>query len=80
MSTKRLPKLLTKEQFEKLNTKRLLTYKNKLMKYPNDQGLDWADGDNKVLCKTDDEWKDCNNALKKILALREHVERKSKDG
>jgi len=60
---------LTKEQMEKLTTKRLLAYKNKLMQYP--EGPDWDT--NEGMNKSHSEWKQTYQNLKDILATREHI-------
>ena len=63
--------LLTKEQMLKLTTKRLLAYKNKLMKYHSTQ-----DYDSNEICKSSPGWIETYNNLKEILSIREHIERK----
>lgn len=62
---------LSKEQMEKLTTKRLLAYKNKLMKVPEEAS--WGDP-NGQLNKSDPEWQRIYTELKEVLATREHVE------
>lgn len=68
-------KLLNIEQLEKLTTKRLLAYKNSLMKVHDD--IDWEEkyNDSKVeeLTKQSKEWQDCYNNVKLILSKRENV-------
>lgn len=63
-------KILSFEQLEKLTTKRLLAYKNKLMQVPETPYWD----DPKKITKSSPEWKVCYRALKKILSKRENVE------
>lgn len=65
-------KFLTEEHLEKLTTKRLIAYKNKLMAYP--EGPSWEEGNVKRLNKSDDIWKDQYSLVKKILSTRENVE------
>lgn len=72
-------KLLKKEHMEKLNTKRLLAYKNALLKVPERSDWDWVSERNNVpsrLNKTSPEWIETMQILKEILKTREHVERK----
>jgi len=49
-------KILTREQLEKLTTKRLLAYKNKLMDVH--EGPNWDSDDVVRLNKTSPEWKE----------------------
>jgi hypothetical protein len=67
---------LTKEALEKLNTKRLLAYKKKLMKYSNN-GCEFAgcDCSDYMMSKSRPEWNEVYNNIKTILATREHVEK-----
>lgn len=65
-------KLLTKEQLEKLTTKRLLAYKAALMVVP--EKPNW-DEEEELLNKTSPEWKATYAMVKGILSEREHVER-----
>jgi hypothetical protein len=67
---------LTKEQMQKLNTKRLLAYKDKLMKYP--EGPSWDENNVDRMNKSKAEWKKAHANIKEVLAGREHVKRKSK--
>ena len=66
---------LTKDQLEKLNTKRLLAYKKKLMNYSNN-GCEFAECDcsDYMMSKSRPEWNEAYNNIKTILATREHVE------
>lgn len=70
--------LLSREQLEKLTTKRLLAYKNKLMQV-HDSG-DWNDYcicfQNEHINKTSPEWQETYQNVKSVLATREHIERK----
>lgn len=68
-------KFLTKEQFQKLNTKRLLAYKNKLMTYP-ENGCEFAGCDCTPykISKSHPDWQKTYKELKEVLATREHVE------
>lgn len=63
-------KILTKEAMEKLTTKRLLAYKNKLMQVPETEA--WEDDEQ--ISKSDDEWKRLYSDVKDVLSTREHVE------
>jgi hypothetical protein len=63
-------KLLSKDELEKLNTKRLLAYKNKLMKVPEDYYFE----DRTKINKAMPEWQETYSYLKAILASREHIE------
>ena len=60
--------LLTNEQMKKLNTKRLLAYKNALMKVPETDN--W---DGEGFSKSSLEWKNTYARVKAVLATREHV-------
>ena len=66
-------KILTKEQMEKLTTKRLLAYKNAVMRVP--EGPNWDDPKAQIN-KTSPEWQELYANLKEVLATREHVEAK----
>ena len=80
-------KLLTKEEMEKLNTKRLLAYKAKLLKvrdrekcWCGDPSCDYAYvADPKLkeigFTKRHPTWQEIYNNVKDILKTREHVER-----
>lgn len=65
-------KILTREQLEKLTTKRLLAYKNKLMQVH--EGPNEDEGSYQGFNKTDEEWKSLYALVKEILATRENVE------
>ena len=62
-------KFLKIQQLEKLTTKRLLTYKNALMKVP--EGPSW-DGCNDRINKTTPEWIETVASIKNILSTRDH--------
>lgn len=67
-------KILSKEELEKLSTKRLLAYKNRLMKVPEE-----ADTDNKnpdYMYKGHSIWKRLYQDVKDVLKTREHIEKK----
>jgi hypothetical protein len=61
--------LLSKEQMEKLTTKRLLAYKTKLMSYH--ETPDWDDPNS--ICKASNVWKETYANLKAVLATRENI-------
>ena len=61
-------KILTREQLEALTTKRLLAYKNKLLKC-HDEPASCSE-----LAKSSPEWQELYATCKEILATREHVE------
>ena len=63
---------LTKEQLEKLTTKRLLAYKNKLMKYPETKNWDDPNG---RMSKEHQVWKNAYQDLKDVLSTRENIEK-----
>ena len=65
-----MAKFLSREQLEKLTTKRLLAYKNKLMDFPEEPS--W---DSSRMNKSEPEWKQVYSELKEILASREHIEK-----
>lgn len=75
---------LNKVQMEKLNTKRLLAYKSKLMTYPEsgcenplcDCHCDDVDCYPDTMSKMRPEWKEAYKNIKEVLATREHVEKK----
>lgn len=62
--------VLSKEKLEKLTTKRLLAYKNSLLRYHNTS--DW---DQETFSKESLEWQETYKIVKEILSAREHVER-----
>jgi hypothetical protein len=78
-------KLLTKEEMEKLNTKRLLAYKAKLLKvrdreacWCGDPYCDYVDSTpdfNQEFTKKHPAWQELYNNVKAVLKTREHVER-----
>ena len=63
---------LSKDQMEKLTTKRLLAYKTKLMKYH--ETPEWDDPDS--ISKSSNSWKEAYANLKSILATRENLKKK----
>lgn len=64
---------LTREQLEKLNTKRLLAYKSALMKCP--EGPNWDECDDDRMNKSRPDWQAQYALVKEILATREHIEK-----
>lgn len=66
-----MTKFLSKEELDKLTTKRLLAYKNSLMKVPEEPNLENDDRMN----KTRPEWKKQYHLVKSVLSTREHVEK-----
>jgi len=78
MSKKVSLPFLTKQELVKLNTKRLLAYKNKLMKFPETMDeyvsvdLNYDPGD-KDVSKSHPLWQEVYAVLKEILATREHI-------
>jgi hypothetical protein len=66
---------LSKEKLEKLSTKRLLAYKNKIMKTPDSSTDSWGLTDPDGWSKEHPEWQRAYADLKVILATREHVEK-----
>lgn len=64
-------RFLSKEQMEKLTTKRLLAYKNRLMKVV--EGPSYDDDPDALVGKKDPEWKEIIKLIKSILKTREHV-------
>lgn len=76
-------KLLTKEEMEKLPTKRLLAYKTKLLSvrdkevcWCGDRSCEYAgDRDPNSFTKQHPTWQDIYINVKAVLATREHVER-----
>ncbi len=69
-----MKKLLTKEELEKLTTKRLLAYKQSLLIVYESPDLDNPHS----LSKESEEWKACYKSTKDILATREHIEKRAK--
>jgi len=77
-------KLLSREEMEKLPTKRLLAYKNRLLRVSSgqcdcgDSGCDFTRNqllEDGVLIKSSPEWQATYTTCKELLATREHVER-----
>lgn len=75
MSRGRSKKILTREELEKLPTKRLLAYKSSLYKVPEGPSYDETmyGGKDYGLYKQHPEWKAAVNAVKLVLAEREDV-------
>ena len=67
-------KYLSKEEMEKLTTRRLLAYRNRLLKcretYSEDNDLNKSE-----TVKESSEWQENYKLTKTVLACREHVER-----
>jgi hypothetical protein len=77
-------KILTREQLEKLPTKRLLAYKSRLLRVSDGNcscGCEGCDHEinqlleDGVLIKSSPIWQQTYAAVKEILSTREHVER-----
>jgi glycerol-3-phosphate dehydrogenase len=72
--------LLTFEQLQKLNTKRLLSYKRSLNKKVLNRGEDWESYCNCTHCQNirneKDIYKKIYNNIKEILKTREHINKK----
>lgn len=78
-------KILTREEMEKLNTKRLLAYKNRLLRVGDgycekcgESGCEYVVKEpleQGVLIKSSPIWQETYKAVKEILATREHIER-----
>lgn len=62
---------LTKEQMEKLSTRRLLAYKDKMMEYHDTPNWDGDAG----LNKTSTSWIEAYENIKSVLSTRENIER-----
>ena len=65
-------KILSREQLEKLSTKRLLAYKSKMIQVPENGNWDepharWN--------KSSPSWQSLYSLVKEILSTREHVEK-----
>jgi len=66
--------LLTREQMEKLTTKRLMAYKSRLYKIHERDHPDYGNTPNHwFVTKESPEWKETVANAKAILAEREHV-------
>lgn len=70
-------KLLTHEQMSALTTKRLLAYKNSLMRVPEKAVHIMYDTTQRI-CKDNPKWIKTYGECKAILATREHVDKKRK--
>jgi len=66
---------LSKEKLEKLSTKRLLAYKAKIMKTPDESTDSWGLAEPNGWSKEHPEWQRVYADLKAILATREHIEK-----
>ena len=81
---KRYPKVITREELEKLHTKQLLAYLKRLHQCEESfEGSDWdenRDLTDEVMIhfKQTEKWKFAYRTVKSILSGREHVERKRK--
>lgn len=64
-------KMLSKQELEKLTTKRLLAYKNKLMQVPEGPSFDEDNVDR--MNKQNVEWQHAYFLVKEVLSTREHV-------
>lgn len=71
-----MKKLLTREEMSKLTTKRLLAYKNSLLRVP-ERAVHIMYDTTQRMCKDDPKWKETYKVCKEILATREHVQRKT---
>jgi hypothetical protein len=69
-------KLLTREQMEKLTTPRLLSYRTRLLRVPNQKHHDDMMYKYRI-SKEHPEWKETYVLCKAVLAKREHVSRAS---
>jgi len=66
-----IKKLLSREEMEKLNTRRLLSYRDKLLSYH-----DYPDHDDPTsIGKSSPEWQEAYLNIREILSTREHVDR-----
>jgi len=65
-------KILSRDQLEKLSTKRLLAYKNKMMQVPENENWDEP---NVRWNKSSPSWQYLYSLVKEILSTREHVEK-----
>ena len=66
--------LLTKDHMLTLTTKRLLAYKEKLLRYP-DFAPDYIISSDEMMTKSHPLWMEAYQNVKDILATREHVEK-----
>jgi len=73
--SRRSSKFLTIEELEKLTTKRLLAYKNKLYRTPEGPSYEETmyGGTDHDMHKQRPEWKTAVEAVKVVLAKREHI-------
>jgi len=62
---------LTFDQLSALTTKRLLAYKNKIMRYP--ENPNWDECDFNRMNKKHPEWQTTYKNIKYILSTREHI-------
>jgi hypothetical protein len=67
-------KVLSKEQLEKLTTKRLLAYKNKFLAVPDVCAERCLCDKEVVMSKVHRQWSRTYSEIKAVLATREHVE------
>lgn len=69
-------KLLGREQLEKLTTKRLLAYKNSLLRAVEGSPADiYGNPNPNYVSKQTPEWQTTMNTIREILNSREHIER-----
>lgn len=62
---------LTKEKMEKLTTRRLIEYRNKLLSYP--ENANWEMSGSARITKMHPSWQEAYVNIKAVLATREHV-------
>jgi hypothetical protein len=74
--SRRSGRFLTSEELEKLTTKRLLAYKNSLYKVPEGPSYEETmyGGTDHDMHKQRPEWQSAVDAVKVVLAEREHIE------
>jgi hypothetical protein len=68
-------KYLTKAEMEKINTKRLLAYKEKLLQVPSLKEWERYDPTDGRFTKACPVWKELYANVKAVLATREHIEK-----
>jgi hypothetical protein len=64
-------KVLNREELEKLTTARLLAYKDKLMKVPEEPN--WDECDYSRINKLSPEWRNLYHLVKSVLSGRENI-------
>lgn len=78
MSPLRKDQILQRDQLEKMPTKRLIAYKNRLLKVvegPIQDSYGDVRPEQRYVTKQCPEWKEAIFAIRNILSTREHVER-----